>query len=438
MKNAYKILYAMNGISDRQIVETKEFLKYGESDKRIDYRKFMRTMLIAAIIACLLTITAFAIGYTLHQLRQAEIREEFKIEENNVSGYVEYSENEQETTNAVPAESIDNTPHVQLIASIDNGKYQRIFLSISPVSENVLEGTFRTGNVDNQDYMIAAFASNSPDVETAFEYEARGEEIPFDVEYTYAGAHYTLSEDEELEHQIMYRDPDTDTELPMLDPNYRWQKIQNEAYDSETQSLMIECTIYKGNIDWTKTVYAAVRLLDLNSIKIPLELVFNSDSETVEEWNRTHLPVYLDDYGVAELNAAEANSVSFNLSAGQIEFENPANDGTLKVLGVVVKPTLVEITVSHNDIDEIFNLPEGNDTRFREVFEKQIQWVNFYDELLNNSELVFSNGTAMPLSPSNSVQYEDGNVTLYSSFSSTVDICKVTGIRIMERFIERK
>ena len=438
MKNAYKILYAMNGISDRQIVETKEFLIYGESDKRIEYRKITRTVLIAAVIACLLTITAFAIGYSIHQRRQAEIREEFKIEENNVSGYVEYSENEQEITNSVPAESIDNTPHVQLIASIDNGKYQRIFLSISPVSENVLEGTFRTGNVDSQDYMVAVFASNSPDVETAFEYEARGDEIPFDVEYTYAGAHYTLSEDEELEHQIMYRDPDTNITFPMLAPEYRWQKIHDEAYDSETQSLMIECTIYKGNIDWTKTVYAAVRLLDLNSIKIPLELVFNSDSETVEEWNRTHLPVYLDDYGVAELNAAEANSVIFNLSAKQIEFENPANDGTLKVLSVVVKPTLVEITVSHNDIDEIFNLPEGNDNRFREAFEKQIQWVNFYDELLNNSELVFSNGTAVPLSPSNSVQYEDGNVTLSSSFSSTVDICKVTGIRIMERFIERK
>ena len=438
MKNAYKILYAMNGVTDRQIVETKEFLKYGESDKRIDYRKFMRTMLIAAIIACLLTITAFAIGYTLHQRRQAEIREEFKIEENNVSGYVEYSENEQETTNSVPAESIDNTPHVQLIVSIDNGKYQRIFLSISPVSENVLEGTFRTGNVDDQDYMIAVFASNSPDVETAFEYEARGEEIPFDVEYTYAGAHYTLNEDEEREHQIMYKDPDTNITFPMLAPEYRWQKIHDEAYGSETQSLMIECTIYKGNIDWTKTVYAAVRLLDLNSIKIPLELIFNSDRETVEEWNRTHLPVYLDDYGVAELNAAEANSVSFNLSAEQIEFKNPTNEGTLKVLSVVVKPTLVEITVSHNDIDEIFNLPEGNDTRFREAFEKQIQWANFYDELLNNSELVFSNGTAVPLSPSNSVQYEDGNVTLYSSFSSTVDISDVTGIRIMEQFIEQK
>ena len=37
--------------------------------------------------------TAYAIGYTIHQRRQQELRESLQIEENHVSGYTEFEEN---------------------------------------------------------------------------------------------------------------------------------------------------------------------------------------------------------------------------------------------------------------------------------------------------------------------------------------------------------
>ncbi len=73
---------------------------------------------------------------------------------------------------------------------------------------------------------------------------------------------------------------------------------------------------------------------------------------------------------------------------------------------------------------------------FHKGFSLQLEWLSAYDRLLDGSELVLSDGASIRLTPSNAAPYENGTVTLTSILSSTVDLRRVIGIRVLGREIE--
>ncbi len=85
-------------------------------------KRFFRTLLMAAIITALATVTAFA-AWGIHSARQQEIKADLKIEENNVSSYTEYE---------VPNEQANG---LVLLSSVNDGQMQHVYVNISPVSE---------------------------------------------------------------------------------------------------------------------------------------------------------------------------------------------------------------------------------------------------------------------------------------------------------------
>ena len=84
--------------------------------------KIFRTVLIAAIITALATITAYA-AWSIHSARQQEIRADLRIEENNVTSYTEYE---------IPD---DQANGLVLLSSVNDGQLQHVYVNISPVSE---------------------------------------------------------------------------------------------------------------------------------------------------------------------------------------------------------------------------------------------------------------------------------------------------------------
>ena len=121
----FEFLSALGNIEDHMIIElhSRVYKKQNtKSTRRL--RRTLRVLIAAAAIISALGITAYAVS-SLHQRRQEELREKYKVEENEITSFVEYPE---------PTES----PGVSLVSAISDGNYQRVYVNISPVSEETV------------------------------------------------------------------------------------------------------------------------------------------------------------------------------------------------------------------------------------------------------------------------------------------------------------
>lgn len=416
------VLLALNTVRDEFLEKTWESLNKQATAQKT-HRKISRTALIAAVIAALLTFSAFAIGYSFYKKHQTTVREELKIDENNVSGYVEYDEE------YIPQTNTARTATIQLVSSIDYGEYIKVYFCLSPVSLETFEGTFGSRTVDGKNYLFRYFASNDERINNAFEMEMRGEEIPFSYDTFDASPGISLSEEETQEHLKEYMGYFGETYLD-LDFEYYWGRIA-DAYDEETQSLFLQSIIRKSDVDTTKPIFFTVGLLDSKSVTVPNSYVFEEHGD-IDEWRKEHLPVYLENYGTVVIDAAQADSRAFDFSNGFVELTNPSNAGKFKIMSASVYPTHVEIKVIHDDIQLIHNLQKDDPEAFQKGFEKQLEWISFYDAILQNSEILLDDGESIKLVPSNSTPYENGIVTLRSYFTFTIDISKVDKLKVCD------
>lgn len=187
---------ALNGLDDRHISEAAVFAPDAvrESPERNEYmnrttgkrgaKRFV-TILIAACLVMSLGIAAYAIS-SIHQQRQAEIRNYLKIDEKNVENYVEQSEEE------------NTSGGISILSAYNDGVQNKVFLNVSPVTE---EEMLEFPNALNFFWSIE------------------------DSQYWgFAGPHISTSESLSGEEQIR-------------------EAVMNGAYDAETQTLTLACYI---------------------------------------------------------------------------------------------------------------------------------------------------------------------------------------------------
>ena len=423
--NRYQLNRALTGIDDRYLtmVDRKTEEAQTMRQKNIKSKKIFRTILIAAVITALMGITAYAVS-SIHAARQQALRADLKIDENEVSGYTEYAESEPDTASVSSlAETVGAEPRIQLISSLQQGDFQAVYFSVSPVPEETARSFF----FDN---MV-----------TEFSYIASNEEIPEDCWFT-AGrdeegieksfAHpIPFTEGHEAEHMVEMSSP---SGLPdengvqqavtfeVVDPDWYKPLLMEHSYDPETQSLMLMAMIYRQTVDFSRPVYFSVRCLDGPSVWSDMDM-------PIEEYIASYAPVYLADYGTVQLEASDTVFVSPML-AEPIRLVNTENSGKLEIRDIRLSANCVEWKIAHDDADLIHNLdPES--PAFHEDFEKQLQWIRFQDEILSTAYLTFTDGSTMPLSGSPSAPYEDGITTLTSSWSGTIDISQVKSITVM-------
>jgi hypothetical protein len=391
--------------------------------KNIKSKKIFRTILIAAVITALMGITAYAVS-SIHAARQQALRADLKIDENEVSGYTEYAESEPDTASVSSlAETVGAEPRIQLISSLQQGDFQAVYFSVSPVPEETARSFF----FDN---MV-----------TEFSYIASNEKIPENCWYT-AGrdeegivksfAHpIPFTEGHEAEHMVEMSSPSglpdengvqQNVTFEVVAPDWYKPLLMEHSYDPETQSLMLMAMIYRQTVDFSRPVYFSVRCLDGPSVWSDMDM-------PIEEYIASYAPVYLADYGTAQLEASDTVFVSPILTE-PIRLVNPENSGKLEIRDIRLSANCVEWKIAHDDADRIHNLdPES--PAFHEDFEKQLQWIRFQDEILSTAWLTFADGSTMPLSGSPSAPYEDGITTLTSSWSGTIDIGSVKSITVM-------
>lgn len=417
---------ALTGIDDCYLtmVDRKTEEVQTMRQKKIRRKTLFRTILIAAAIMALMGITAYAVS-SIHAARRQALRADLQIEENRVSGYTEYAESgpDPAPASSTTAETGQAEPKIQLISSLQQGDFQAVYFSLSPVPEERARSFF----FDN---MV-----------TEFSYIASNEEIPEDCWYT-AGrieegieksfAHpVPFTEGHEAEHMVEQSSP---TGLPdengvqqtvsfeVVDPDWYRPLLMEHSYDPQTQSLMLAAMIYRQTVDFSKPVYLSVRCLDGPSVWADMDM-------STEDYIENYAPVYLADYGTVTLEASDTVFVSPMLTEA-IHLVNPENSGNLEIRDIRLSANCVEWKISHDDAELIHHL-DAEDPGFHEAFEKQLQWIRFQDEILSTAFLTFTDGSTMPLAPSPAAPYEDGITTLTSSWSGTIDIGRVKSITVM-------
>ena len=125
------ITLMLNSLDDDYIREAEVFCPESiqESPERIVYMKKKRfiTFALAAALVLALGITAFAV-WSIHAERQQELKADLKIEESNVTGYTEYDVPDKQESGLV------------LLSSVNDGQDERVYVNISPVSEEEASG----------------------------------------------------------------------------------------------------------------------------------------------------------------------------------------------------------------------------------------------------------------------------------------------------------
>ena len=138
MLDSMDILRAMEGADREKVWETGKLLGYTAAAKRVSSaRRFWRTALLAAVIAAFLGLTAYAVGLSVHQRRQQELRQDLNIDGSGTDSYVEYP---------VPTQESAPTPGVTILSAISDGQEQMVYVNVCPVSEEEV-GQFPGGDL---------------------------------------------------------------------------------------------------------------------------------------------------------------------------------------------------------------------------------------------------------------------------------------------------
>ena len=120
------ITLMLNGLADNYISEATIFCPNAiqESPERIVHMKKKRivTLALAAALILALSVAAYAV-WSIHTERQQELKADLKIEENNVSSYMEYTAPDEQASGLV------------LLSSVNDGQEQHVYVNISPVTK---------------------------------------------------------------------------------------------------------------------------------------------------------------------------------------------------------------------------------------------------------------------------------------------------------------
>lgn len=116
------------------------------SSERIVHMKKKRMITFALAVALMLAlgITAYA-AWNIHAARQQELKADLKIDENNVSSYMEYDVRDEQASSLV------------LLSAVNDGKRQRIYVNISPISEEEA-ATYQefSASIDGTNILVSA------------------------------------------------------------------------------------------------------------------------------------------------------------------------------------------------------------------------------------------------------------------------------------------
>ena len=266
-----------------------------EKSRRVRPRRhWVRTLLLAAAFAVLMSATAYALG-SIHQQRQSELREQLKIEENHVSGYVE-AELPAEATEAITEEPVATL--LSVLPDYDN--FLRVYVNVSPVKpEEVRDGMLMERDTESEwDLWGIEYLSgvNEEHWQDAFIHSR-------DKNYT----------ENELE---TVTDPEFGSSWKQPTAEARQNKWE-QGYDPETLTLTLECTLNRSDVPEGETARLHIISVEYRA-KIDAEgREMENDAQLLRDFGYVDVP--LPETRVRTITFTEPRSFTVDGEFGPIE-----------------------------------------------------------------------------------------------------------------------
>lgn len=368
----------LDQIDDAYVLEAAETGERRASAKRKRLgRPTRRLAALAAAAALLLAlgVTAYAIS-SIHQRRQAELRDSLGIEENQVESYVEYDTGTGE-----------NTAGITLLSAVADGEIQQVYVNISPVSPEEV-----TACAVTEKFVWSIDGGNT---------------FSFAEPYV-PKEQFTISESD----MTTFYDPDTGVENWHVNPDVVAERMLTYAYDEETQTLTLRCSILRSSMDCTK----------------PVELRI---------WGITMRPK--DEGGTDVSLDRDYGSVSFNPTGLEVRelmldtpvvFENSETGECGTIEGLIVYPTGLTWLIAHPDAENVHRSDWTEEER-AEYRPLQVSWLNSIEEALSGAKLNFTDGTSFAIPVIVRMPFEDGWAKGVTYWTAAININAIESVEIM-------
>ena len=352
----------------------KETLKMNTSRARRGSRRFV-TLAAAVALLLALGVTAYAIS-SIHQRRQAELRDSLGIEENQVESYVEYDTGTGE-----------NTAGITLLSAVADGEIQQVYVNISPVSPEEV-----TACAVTEKFVWSIDGGNT---------------FSFAEPYV-PKEQFTISESD----MTTFYDPDTGVENWHVNPDVVAERMLTYAYDEETQTLTLRCSILRSLMDVTKS--AELRIWGI----------------TMRPKDEGGTDVSLDrDYGSVSFNPTGREVRELMLDT-PVVFENSETGECGTIEGLIVYPTGLTWLVAHPDAENVYRSDWTEEER-AEYRPLQVSWLNSIEEALSGAKLNFTDGTSFAIPVIVRMPFEDGWAKGVTYWKKTININAIESVEIM-------
>ena len=352
----------------------KETLKMNTSRARRGSRRFV-TLAAAVALLLALGVTAYAIS-SIHQRRQAELRDSLGIEENQVESYVEYDTGTGE-----------NTAGITLLSAVADGEIQQVYVNISPVSPEEV-----TACAVTEKFVWSIDGGNT---------------FSFAEPYV-PKEQFTISESD----MTTFYDPDTGVENWHVNPDVVAERMLTYAYDEETQTLTLRCSILRSLMDVTKS--AELRIWGI----------------TMRPKDEGGTDVSLDhDYGSVSFYPTGLEVRELMLDT-PVVFENSETGECGSIEGLTVYPTGLTWLITHPDAENVHRSDWTEEER-AEYRPLQVSWLNSIEEALSGAKLNFTDGTSFAIPVIVRMPFEDGWAKGVTYWKKTININAIESVEIM-------
>ena len=335
-------------------------------------RRVSRTLLIAAVLVSLLTVSAIAVGLSIHAQRQAQLRQGMAIDENHVDSYTEF---------ALPSEAAANEERysVVLLSAIKDSESETVYVSISQIEEEDLfiEERFQW-TLDGQHFGCVFPV-----------YDASDLDYTEPVTDEYSGITFYQPEPEQLRQAIL------------------------ENYDPETKSGLFKFDLPLENVN----------------VNEPLDISIYKSRHNIE----THEVYDIEVCGTFRLEPIDESFLSVHFSDPPI-FENPDTGGKGHIIGADIYATGVTWIIAHDGMADIYTSSDSTPPKLSgdELRALQVSWLTAIESALNGSTVQYTDGERVAL-PSGLVRLDFDGAQLKSPVSSksTIDLSRIASLMVM-------
>ncbi len=344
-------------------------------------RRASRTLLIAAILAGLFSVTALAAGLGIHQRRQEQMRGRNEIEAHQVTDYVEF-------------DAAEDTAGVTLLSTINDGENQVVYLNLAPVEADEVydPGMQRMmGQQDTQRYYML---------------EVEGTEGFSMLEYTPTDWSFPP---EELETVTL----EGGHTLEQPTPEAMHRKLMESCYDAESKTLTLRGYVADSRLSPGEPVRLHVVLLELRDGP--------DNSRQV-----------IRDFGTVMLTPTQHTVKTVRFDTPPV-FTNADTGEAGEVLGVELSFTGVSWLVRLDSMTTVHTrTPEGLSEAEKQAHARLVQsWLQAEDQLVWDAKLNFADGSSMKSPGILQSPYADGVVKLTGTLGEgTLDLNSIVSVTV--------